>query len=162
MLEYPEINDKEELIVSAAIDFGTLLLDGFRMKMRISSPILSKDENTEIVNTIIQAAGIMRFKADIVACPGCGRTLFDLPTALAAVKNACGHLKQLKIAVMGCIVNGPGEMADADYGYVGGAAGSVSLYRGKECVEKNLPQEKAASRLVELIKSDGKWEEPNE
>ena len=162
VLEYPEINDKEELIVSAAIDFGTLLLDGFRMKMRISSPILSEDENTEIVNTIIQAAGIMRFKADIVACPGCGRTLFDLPTALAAVKNACGHLKQLKIAVMGCIVNGPGEMADADYGYVGGAAGSVSLYRGKECVEKNLPQEKAASRLVELIKSDGKWEEPNE
>lgn len=92
-----------------------------------------------------------------MACPGCGRTLFDLQTTLARVKEATSHLKGLKIGVMGCIVNGPGEMADADYGYVGAGVGKISLYKGKECVEKNIPAEEAVERLVELIKREGDW-----
>ncbi len=152
VLEYPEIDLEEDLAIAAAIDFGTLLLDGYQ------DAICSKA--AEICRNIVQAAGIARYKAEIVACPGCGRTLYQLPEVLETVKAACSHLSHLKIAVMGCIVNGPGEMAGADYGYVGAAASKVSLYRGIECVEKNIPAEGAVDKLVELIKSDGKWVEP--
>ena len=106
---------------------------------------------------IIQACGLARYKADIVACPGCGRTLYNLEEVLATIKPHFQHLSHLKIAVMGCIVNGPGEMAGADYGYVGGAKGMVSLYRGIECVRKNLPQSEAPDALEQLIREDGNW-----
>ena len=92
-----------------------------------------------------------------MACPGCGRTLFALPEALEKVKQACMHLSHLKIAVMGCIVNGPGEMAGADYGYVGAAAGNVSIYRGTECIRRNIPQDEALDALIALIMADGQW-----
>lgn len=159
VLSYPQINDKDELIIAASADFGALLLDGFKGKIQLESPLLSEQEAEHICQDIIQAAGIERFHAEIVACPGCGRTLFDLPEALERVKKACHHLKHLKVAVMGCIVNGPGEMAGADYGYVGAAAGNVSIYRGTECVIKNIPQDEALEALVDLIKKDGQWVE---
>ncbi len=124
--------------------------------------MLTPEESADLCRKIVQAAGLARYQAEIVACPGCGRTLFALPEALERVKEACLHLKHLKIAVMGCIVNGPGEMAGADYGYVGAAAGNVSLYRGTECVKKNIPQDKALDDLVDLIKADGLWIEKGE
>ncbi len=154
---YPEITSKEDVALAAAIDLGTILLDGYQDAIGISSPALTDEEAAEICRDIIQAAGLRRFKAEIVACPGCGRTLYALPEVLERVKAACSHLSHLKIAVMGCIVNGPGEMADADYGYVGAGAGTVSLYRGIECVEKNISSDKALDRLIDLIKADGQW-----
>lgn len=159
-LRYPEIDSADNLAIAAAIDLGTLLLDGYQDAISLDCPAVDDNQAAEICRNIIQAAGITRFKAEIVACPGCGRTLYELPEVLEKVKKACSHLNHLKIAVMGCIVNGPGEMAGADYGYVGAAASKVSLYRGIECVEKNIPAEGAVERLVGLIKADGKWVEP--
>lgn len=162
VFSYPEIKDKEELIVAASADLGAILLDGYQDAIGLKSPLLSDDEAVDLCRKIIQAAGLARFQAEIVACPGCGRTLFDLPSALEKVKKECLHLKHLKIAVMGCIVNGPGEMAGADYGYVGAAAGNISLYRGTECVRKNIPQNEALDALIELIKADNKWVDKGE
>lgn len=108
---------------------------------------------------ILQAAGLIRYKTEYVSCPSCGRTLFKIEEVIREIREATGHLKGLKIAVMGCIVNGPGEMADADYGYVGAARGKISLYRRKECVMMNIPQEKAVEELVNLIRQDGNWQE---
>jgi (E)-4-hydroxy-3-methylbut-2-enyl-diphosphate synthase len=109
---------------------------------------------------ILQAAGSRIFKTDYVACPSCGRTLFNLQETTARIKAATAHLKGVKIAIMGCIVNGPGEMADADFGYVGGAPGKINLYIGKEAVKFNIPEAEAVSRLVDLIKDHGRWFEP--
>ncbi|MDE6463902.1 MAG: (E)-4-hydroxy-3-methylbut-2-enyl-diphosphate synthase [Muribaculaceae bacterium] len=161
-LSYPADMDVEAVALAAAVDFGYLLLRGGVGGIMLEAPCLSADEAVDICRRIVQATGLARFKAEIVACPGCGRTLFDLPTALERVKAACSHLRHLKIAVMGCIVNGPGEMAGADYGYVGAAAGNVSIYRGIEAVERNVPQDEAVDVLVNLIKSDGRWTEPDE
>ena len=109
---------------------------------------------------ILQAAGSRIFKTDYVACPSCGRTLFNLQTTTAKIKAATLHLKGVKIAIMGCIVNGPGEMADADFGYVGGAPGKVNLYVGKTAVKFNIPEAEAVDRLKDLIREHGKWIEP--
>jgi (E)-4-hydroxy-3-methylbut-2-enyl-diphosphate synthase len=109
---------------------------------------------------ILQGAGSRIFKTDYVACPSCGRTLFNLQTATAKIKAATLHLKGVKIAIMGCIVNGPGEMADADFGYVGGAPGKVNLYVGKTAVKFNIPEAEAVDRLKDLIREHGKWVEP--
>ena len=108
----------------------------------------------------LQAAGSRIFKTDYVACPSCGRTLFNLQTTTAKIKAATLHLKGVKIAIMGCIVNGPGEMADADFGYVGGAPGKVNLYVGKTAVKFNIPEAEAVDRLKDLIREHGKWIEP--
>jgi (E)-4-hydroxy-3-methylbut-2-enyl-diphosphate synthase len=108
---------------------------------------------------ILQSAGARRSKAEFISCPGCGRTLFDLQSATKRVKARLGHLSELSIAVMGCIVNGPGEMAGADFGYVGGAPGHITLYEGSTPVQKNIPEAEALDALVELIKSRGKWVE---
>ncbi|MCM1068170.1 MAG: (E)-4-hydroxy-3-methylbut-2-enyl-diphosphate synthase [Muribaculaceae bacterium] len=162
LLSYPEITDKDRVILAAAADLGSILLDGYRGAVGIASPLLSADEADDICRKIIQAAGLARFQAEIVACPGCGRTLFALPEVLEEVKKACLHLRHLKIAVMGCIVNGPGEMAGADYGYVGAAAGKVSIYRGTECVQKNIEPAEALPALIALIKADGRWIEKGE
>ena len=108
----------------------------------------------------MQAAGSRIFKTDYVACPSCGRTLFNLQTTTAKIKAATLHLKGVKIAIMGCIVNGPGEMADADFGYVGGAPGKVNLYVGKTAVKFNIPEAEAVDRLKDLIREHGKWIEP--
>jgi (E)-4-hydroxy-3-methylbut-2-enyl-diphosphate synthase len=103
---------------------------------------------------------VRRSKPEYVACPGCGRTLFDLQSTTQRIRAKTAHLKNISIAVMGCIVNGPGEMADADFGYVGGAPNKVSLYVGRECVQKNIPEDEAPEALVDLIKSHGRWIDP--
>jgi (E)-4-hydroxy-3-methylbut-2-enyl-diphosphate synthase len=120
----------------------------------ISAPKIDCERTTALAFGILQATGARVSKTEYIACPGCGRTLFDLQTTLQQVKAATAHLKGLKIGVMGCIVNGPGEMADADYGYVGAAAGRVSLYRRRECVKKNIPETEAVAELLKLIDED--------
>ncbi|MBR3726819.1 MAG: flavodoxin-dependent (E)-4-hydroxy-3-methylbut-2-enyl-diphosphate synthase, partial [Prevotella sp.] len=127
------------------------LADGIGDTIRVS---LSEEPEAEIpvAYAILQAARLRITKTEYISCPGCGRTLYNLQETIARVKAATSHLTGLKIAIMGCIVNGPGEMADADYGYVGAGPGRISLYKGKECVEKNIPEAEAVERLLELIK----------
>lgn len=143
----------ELVTIHASIDFGTLLLNGVADGVMIKSDVVSDDAIADLSLSILQAARLRISKTEYISCPSCGRTLFDLQTTLRRVKEATAHLTGLKIAVMGCIVNGPGEMADADYGYVGAGVGRVSLYKGRECVEKNIPTEEAVERLLALIKS---------
>ncbi len=151
--------DADTVRLRASIDLGALLLKGFADGIEIQAPSLNADKLCELSLGILQSARLRISHTEYIACPGCGRTLFDLQQTLARVKEATSHLKGLKIGVMGCIVNGPGEMADADYGYVGAGVGKISLYKGKECVEKNIPAEEAVSHLVELIKKCGDWKE---
>lgn len=151
--------DADTVRLRASIDLGALLLKGFADGIEIVSDALTPDEASRLALAILQSARLRISYTEYIACPGCGRTLFDLQQTLARVKEATSHLKGLKIGVMGCIVNGPGEMADADYGYVGAGVGKISLYKGKECVEKNIPAEEAVSHLVELIKKCGDWKE---
>ena len=146
-------------LLRAAVVIGSLLADG------IGDAILIRGESgagqsLRLAYNILQAAGCRSFKTDYVACPSCGRTLFNLQTVTAAIKTRTEHLKGVKIAIMGCIVNGPGEMADADFGYVGGAPGKINLYVGKTAIKFNIPEGQAVDRLVDLIREHGKWVEP--
>jgi (E)-4-hydroxy-3-methylbut-2-enyl-diphosphate synthase len=146
-------------LLTASTNIGSLLCDG------IGDAILVQGEEApgqalRLSYNILQAAGSRIFKTDYVACPSCGRTLFNLQTTTAKIKAATSHLKGVKIAIMGCIVNGPGEMADADFGYVGGAPGKVNLYVGKTAVKFNIPEAEAVDRLQDLIREHGKWVEP--
>jgi (E)-4-hydroxy-3-methylbut-2-enyl-diphosphate synthase len=148
-----------QTLLIAATNIGSLLCDG------IGDAILIRGEEApgqalRLSYNILQAAGSRIFKTDYVACPSCGRTLFNLQTTTAKIKTATSHLKGVKIAIMGCIVNGPGEMADADFGYVGGAPGKVNLYVGKTAVKFNIPEAEAVDRLKDLIREHGKWLEP--
>lgn len=146
----------DTLRIKAAADHGVLLIDGLVDGLWLENPASTATELNSIMFGILQATRARISKTEYIACPGCGRTMYDLQGTLARIKAATGHLKGLKIGVMGCIVNGPGEMADADYGYVGAARGKVSLYRRKECVEKNIPEEEAIERLLQLIENDSK------
>lgn len=150
----------ERVAVEAAADLGLLFLDGLADGIWIDAPQLPAHEVERIELLILQAARVRFSQTEYIACPGCGRTLYDLEQTLARIKSRTSHLKNLRIGVMGCIVNGPGEMADADYGYVGAAPGRITLYKGRTVVEKNIPQDEALDRLVELIKADGAWHEP--
>jgi (E)-4-hydroxy-3-methylbut-2-enyl-diphosphate synthase len=146
-------------LLRASVVIGSLLCDG------IGDAILVRGESgagqsLRLAYNILQAAGCRSFKTDYVACPSCGRTLFNLQTVTAQIKARTAHLKGVKIAIMGCIVNGPGEMADADFGYVGGAPGKINLYVGKKAVKFNIPEVEAVERLVDLIREHGKWVEP--
>lgn len=150
----------EDLQIMAGADFGTMLLNGYGSAIWLDAPQFSADERNRVALGILQASRIRISRTEYIACPGCGRTLFALQDTLKTIKAATSHLRGLKIGVMGCIVNGPGEMADADYGYVGASVGKVSLYKNKECIEKNIPQEQAVERLIELIKAGGDWQDP--
>ena len=150
----------ETLAVKAAADLGVLFLDGLADGIWIDAPGFAEEEIRNIELMILQAARVRFSHTEYIACPSCGRTLYDIEKTLAAVKSRTSHLKNLKIGVMGCIVNGPGEMADADYGYVGAAPGRITLYKGRTVVERNIPQEEALDRLVELIRDNGDWVEP--
>jgi (E)-4-hydroxy-3-methylbut-2-enyl-diphosphate synthase len=148
-------------LLRASVVIGALLADG------IGDAILVRGESgagqsLRLAYNILQAAGCRSFKTDYVACPSCGRTLFNLQTVTARIKARTEHLKGVKIAIMGCIVNGPGEMADADFGYVGGAPNKINLYVGKTPIKFNIPETEAVDRLVDLIKEHGKWAEPAE
>ena len=149
----------ETLAVKAAADLGVLLLDGLADGIWIDAPHLSASEVHDMELMILQASRVRFSRTEYIACPSCGRTLYDIEKTLADIKSRTSHLKNLKIGVMGCIVNGPGEMADADYGYVGAAPGRVTLYKGREIVERNIPQEQAIDHLVALIKAGGDWVE---
>ncbi len=147
------------LLLDAAFLTGGLLCDGLGELVSIETeadPVRA----TTLAYNVLQGAGARSSKTEFVACPSCGRTLFDLQTTTQRIRAQTGHLKGVKIAIMGCIVNGPGEMADADFGYVGGAPGKINLYVGKTCVQYNLPQSEADARLIALIKEHGKWVEP--
>ena len=154
-------NDSEWIQVKAGADFGTMLLNGYRDGVWLECPnYRNLDDIVRYEFGILQAARLRTTKTEYISCPSCGRTLFDLQKTVQEVKAATSHLSHLKIGIMGCIVNGPGEMADADYGYVGAATNKISLYKNKECIEKNIPQEEAIPKLIELIKANGDWIEP--
>lgn len=157
---YSETN-LEDLQIKAAADMGALIIDGLCDGILLFNqgndiPIQKVDETAF---GILQAGRVRTSKTEYISCPGCGRTLYDLEATIARIKAATSHLKGLKIGIMGCIVNGPGEMADADYGYVGAGRGKVSLYKRKECIEKNIPEEQAVEKLIELIKANGDYHE---
>ena len=153
--------DLERVAVKAAADLGSLFIDGLADGIIIEAPHLPSEQLREAELMILQAARVRFSRTEYIACPSCGRTLYDIEKVLAEIKARTSHLKNLKIGVMGCIVNGPGEMADADYGYVGAAAGRITLYRGREIIERGVPQAEALDRLIAAIKADGLWEEPS-
>lgn len=158
-VSYPATMSYDDVAIAASVDLGAVLLSGFGDGLWIDAPHLPQDKLNSLSLGILQAARLRVSKTEYIACPSCGRTLFDLPSALAKVRAATSHLPGLKIAVMGCIVNGPGEMADADYGYVGAGAGNVSLYKGKWLVRKNIPADEALPLLIQLIKDNGDWKD---
>jgi (E)-4-hydroxy-3-methylbut-2-enyl-diphosphate synthase len=146
-------------LLPSALPLGSLLCDGIGDALQAGAPEAGQIE-TELTLDVLQGAGTRLSKTDYVACPSCGRTLFDLQSTTERIKVKTSHLVGVKIAIMGCVVNGPGEMADADFGYVGGTPGHVNLYVGKTCVERAVPAEIADETLIELIKARGRWHEP--
>ena len=146
--------DWETLQLKAAMAVGALLIDRKATKLVINSPLLLEGQGEALSDAILQAARIKFTKTEYISCPGCGRTLYNLQETIAKIKAATKDMVGLKIGIMGCIVNGPGEMADADYGYVGAGRGKISLYKAKECIEKNIPEEEAVERLIEFIRKD--------
>ena len=164
-MDYPlhlgvtEAGDGEYARVKSTAGIATLLAEGIGDTIRVS---LAEDPVNElpVCYDILQALGLRKTQVEFIACPSCGRTKFDLPIVFNQVKEATRHLVGLNIAVMGCIVNGTGEMADADYGYVGRAGGMIALYRGREVVKPSIPQEDGVAELVDLIKAHGRWVEP--
>ena len=154
-------SSNEWLQVKAGADLGAVLLNRRADGIWLEAPnIYNKSDVVRYAFAALQAARQRISKTEFISCPGCGRTMFDLQSTVQRVQQATAHLTHLKIGVMGCIVNGPGEMADADYGYVGAAAGRISLYKGKQCIEMNIPEADAIDRLVALIKQHGDWKEP--
>ena len=147
-------SEVEQLALHAALDFGGLFIDGLADGLWIDAPNVAPEVVDDIALRILQAARARMSRTEYIACPGCGRTLYDLRGTLARIKEATSHLTGVKIGVMGCIVNGPGEMADADYGYVGSGPGRITLYRGREVVRRNIPDAEAIEALLELINSD--------
>ncbi len=149
-------------LLTAGMNIGSLICDGIGDAILIQGE-QAPGQSLRLAYNVLQASGARIFKTDYVACPSCGRTLFNLQTTTQKIRGATGHLKGVRIAVMGCIVNGPGEMADADFGYVGGAPGKINLYVGKEAVKFNLPEDEAVDKLIELIKEHDRWiEAPTE
>ena len=161
-VRYSSMEDNWELFcLQAAAESGRLLWDYKATELTLVNPNFSESKLNFLSKDILQAAGVMRYKTEFVSCPGCGRTLFGLEDTIAAIIAAFREaekdypmLRTLKIGIMGCIVNGPGEMADADYGYVGAARGKVSLYKGKTCIRMNIPQEDAVQTLIQYIVSE--------
>ena len=153
-------NDIELFRLQLAADAGTIIIDGWSNGLYISAPNLQEEDVIKTELGVLQATRLRMSKTEFISCPGCGRTLYSLTETIAKIKTATSHLKGLKIGVMGCIVNGPGEMADADYGYVGAAPGKIDLYKGQECIRRGIPQEEAVNQLIDLIKSEGDWREP--
>ncbi len=153
--------DMESLQLKASMTVGALLIDGLAHKLVIQNPGFTQEQLVDLADSILQAARVKFTRTEFISCPGCGRTLYDLEETIARIKAAVKEAAKtdpkfstLKIGIMGCIVNGPGEMADADYGYVGAGPGKVSLYKGKQCIEKNIPTEGAVERLLQFIRQD--------
>jgi (E)-4-hydroxy-3-methylbut-2-enyl-diphosphate synthase len=156
MAAYTE-SDRERFWISTAAELAWYFIDGYADGLWLDHPFADNDQLSGTSFKILQATRARMTATDYIACPSCGRTLFNIQDTLREIKEATNHLNHLKIAVMGCIVNGPGEMADADYGYVGSGKGKISLYRNKEIVKKNIPQQNAVEELLHLIKINGDW-----
>jgi (E)-4-hydroxy-3-methylbut-2-enyl-diphosphate synthase len=150
---------ERDLAIHASAEYGSLFCDGLGEGICLDTP-LPLAMRRSLSFAILQGARMRSSKTEFISCPGCGRTLFDLQSVAAKIRERTSHLPGVKIAIMGCIVNGPGEMADADFGYVGSLPGKIDLYIGKERVEKNIPMEEASEHLVTLIKQQGRWIEP--
>lgn len=149
-----------KLQLYAATDMGSLLVDGMGNGVWIDAPTIAPERLLSTSFGILQATRSRISKTEYISCPSCGRTLFDLQETTQLIRSRTNHLKGLKIAIMGCIVNGPGEMADADYGYVGAGPGKVTLYRGKETVKRNVNSADALDELINIIREDGRWIDP--
>ncbi|MBV5303193.1 MAG: flavodoxin-dependent (E)-4-hydroxy-3-methylbut-2-enyl-diphosphate synthase, partial [Chlorobium sp.] len=167
-LDYPlvvrykgEAASRLENIIDSSVQAGTLFSDGIGDMVALHTT-LSSDDEVNLAFNILQGARIRMSKTEFISCPGCGRTYFELEKATASIKQRMAHLKGLKIGIMGCIVNGPGEMADADFGYVGAGKNRISLYVGRECVAENIAEHEAVDRLILLVQERGKWIEPAE
>jgi len=158
------ITDEENFVIEASTDIGGLLVDGFGDGVMLSASTNDGLELLKLKNQtafgILQAGRTRMTKTEYISCPSCGRTLFDLQETTAKIRKRTDHLKGVKIGIMGCIVNGPGEMADADFGYVGSGKGKITLYKGQEVVKRGVPSEQAVDELIEIIRNDGKWMEP--
>ncbi len=153
-------NDLQYLQIKSAADLGVLFIDGLGDGILLENKgNISVEAINSVAFGILQASRVRVTKTEFISCPGCGRTMFKLQTVIARVKARTSHLKGLKIGIMGCVVNGPGEMADADYGYVGAGRGKVSLYKKKDCLERNIPEDEAVDKLIGLIKQNGDWHE---
>ena len=159
ILNFSYLCAKEDLVIQASAELGALLCDGLGEGICLTGPY-EIDFLRNLSFTILQSARMRSFKTDFISCPSCGRTLFDLQDVSKRIRERTSHLPGVKIAIMGCIVNGPGEMADADFGYVGSKPGKIDLYLGKQCVEKDIDFSDADDRLIELIKKHGRWAEP--
>jgi (E)-4-hydroxy-3-methylbut-2-enyl-diphosphate synthase len=157
MNNYNNLTDEEEFMLYSATDFGALLIDGFGDGLLITANNMKRERINQIAFGILQAARTRISKTEYISCPSCGRTLFDLQETTAMIRKRTDHLKGIKIAIMGCIVNGPGEMADADYGYVGSGVDKITLYKGKEVVKKSVASNNAVNELINLIKENGDW-----
>lgn len=149
----------EDVQIKAGADLGQFFIDGLADGVWIEAPNILPTQVVSLMFAILQGSRARVSKTEYISCPSCGRTLYDLESTLAKIKERTSHLRGLKIGVMGCVVNGPGEMADADYGYVGSAKGMVNLYKGQTCLEKLIPQEEAVDRLIQLIKDNGDWQD---
>ncbi|MCR9083653.1 MAG: flavodoxin-dependent (E)-4-hydroxy-3-methylbut-2-enyl-diphosphate synthase, partial [Cyclobacteriaceae bacterium] len=168
-VSYPD-QTADQTMLYAATDVGGLLVDGMGDGILISLEKEKAHTREEVLEQIklhnnvsfgvLQAARTRMSKTEYISCPSCGRTLFDLQETTAMIRKRTDHLKGVKIGIMGCIVNGPGEMADADYGYVGSGKGKITLYKGKEVIKRSVPSEKAVDELIEIIREDGMWSEP--
>jgi len=153
---------EENLVLLASMYLGPLLVDGIGDGLFIDGGDLFAFKNVSLAFSLLQSSSRRITRAEFIACPSCGRTLFNLQTTTENIRQLTGHLKGVKIAIMGCVVNGPGEMADADFGYVGGAPGRINLYVAKDLVEHNVPERMAGEKLIQLIKKHGKWTEKKE
>jgi (E)-4-hydroxy-3-methylbut-2-enyl-diphosphate synthase len=153
----PRNQQAEDYTINTAIDLGALFIDGMGDGIFVQKNNLSLNELNSVAFVILQATRTRISKTEYISCPSCGRTLFDLQETTAKIKASTQHLKGLKIGIMGCIVNGPGEMADADYGYVGSGPGKINLYKSKEVIKRNIPHDKAVDELIRLIKENGDW-----
>lgn len=156
-LRFSASASKDEVVIQGGSEAGALLVDGLGDGVLLEAPSLPLDEVRLTAFGMLQGSRMRNTKTEFVSCPSCGRTLFDLQEVTQSIQKRTGHLPGVAIAVMGCIVNGPGEMADADFGYVGGAPGKIDLYVGKEVVKRAIPNEQATDELIQLIKDHGRW-----
>ena len=156
---FPSEAEKDSVVIQSGSQAGGLLCDGLGDGVMIEHPGLGLDYLRRTSFGLLQGSRMRNTKTEYVSCPSCGRTLFDLQEVTAAIAEETGHLPGVAIAIMGCIVNGPGEMADADFGYVGGAPGKINLYVGKEVVKRGIPNETACEALIQLIKDNDRWVE---
>jgi (E)-4-hydroxy-3-methylbut-2-enyl-diphosphate synthase len=161
---YPHVDgqDQDDVVIKASADFGSLFIDGLGEGLVWDAEDMTPNELREASFNLLQASRMRITKTEFISCPSCGRTLFNLQDTTRKIQERTGHLPGVRIAVMGCIVNGPGEMADADFGYVGSGVGKIDLYVNYDCVKRGVPQEDAVDGLVDLIKEHGRWVEPPE